>query len=155
MGLFDKKTKNSAEISRISALMKELYPDIEFAGVEGDWGVREGSSLVRIVVETDVIDDVPTVNIIGHVLWNVKESLDLYRTMLSDMMPYFARWEVFPHEKGGVNLVISRRQRIDTLDAPELHIAIDDIAGAADSFDDLFQEKFGGKRTEEELDWSD
>jgi len=156
MGLFDKKASNTAEIARVAALLKSATPDIEWLdGGDGEWAVREGSTLVRVVTEMGVLEEGPSLNIIGHVVWGVPESIAMYKALLNEYTPFLARWECFESEKGGVDLLISRRQLLAEVTDEDFKLALADVAGASDVFDDKVTERFGGQTTVAHLGWDD
>ena len=155
MGLFDKK-KSSPEIDQVAALLKRATPDIEWVdGGDGEWAIREGSTLIRLVTETEVLSEGPSLNIIGNVAWGVTESIAMYSTLLNELTPFLARWECFPSDNGGVDLVISRRHLLADLTDQGFTMALADVAGASDAFDERIVEQFGGKTSVAQLGWDD
>jgi hypothetical protein len=156
VGLFDKKPTTSPEITQVAELIKRATPDIEWVdGEGGEWAIREGSTLIRIVTESEVLSEGPSVNIIGHVAWGVPESIAMYKTLLNELTPFLARWESFPSEGTGVDLLISRRHLLADLTDEGFKMALADVAGASDAFDERIVEQFGGKTSVAQLGWDD
>ncbi len=155
MGLFDKKNGSNALNTKVANLLREALPDVDFVDEgPGNWGARNESVLVRVVVNTEDFPDRPFVDVIAFVLLGVKDDLNLYKYLMTEKSYIFNKWEVEAGEENGtINLFLTARVLIDDLDASELGFAIMSTAVIADDIDEEIQKKFGGKRCLDFFDW--
>lgn len=157
MGLFDKKNGSSALNTKVANLLKEALPDVNFVDESpGNWGARNESVLLRVMVNTEDFPDKPFVNIIAFVLLGVKDDLNIYKYLLTEKSYIFNKWEIEQGEESGtINLFLTARVLIDDLDASELGFAIMSTAVIADDIDEEIQKKFGGKRCIDHFGWEE
>ena len=157
MGLFDKKNSSSAINTKVENLLREALPDHGFVPEgPGNWGTRNESVLVRVVVNTEDFPDKPYVDVIAFVLLGVKDDINIYKYLMTDMSYIFNKWEIEPgEEKGTINLYLVARVLIDDMDASELSFAIVSTAVIADSIDEEIQKTYGGKRCLEFFGWEE
>lgn len=157
MGLFDKKNGSNAINTKVANLLREALPDVEFVDEgPGNWGARNESVLVRVVVNTEDFPDKPFVDVIAFVLLGVKDDINIYKYLMTEKSYIFNKWEVEPGEdKGTINLFLTARVLIDDLDASELEFAIMSTAMIADGLDEEIQSKFGGKRCLDYFGWEE
>lgn len=157
MGLFDKKNGSSALNTKVANLLKEALPDVNFVDEgPGNWGARNESVLLRVMVNTEDFPDKPFVNIIAFVLLGVKDDLNIYKYLLTEKSYIFNKWEIEQGEESGtIDLFLTARVLIDDLDASELGFAIMSTAVIADDIDEEIQKKFGGKRCIDHFGWEE
>ena len=155
MGLFDKKNGSNALNTKVANLLREALPDVDFVEEgPGDWGARNESVLIRVVVNTEDFPDRPFVDVLAFVLLGVKDDLNLYKYLMTEKSYIFNKWEVEAGEENGtINLYLTARVLIDDLDASELGFAIMSTAVIADDIDEEIQKKFGGKRCLDFFGW--
>ena len=154
MGLFDKKNPASAEIAKVAALLKEV-PDVEWVeDAPGNWGTRNNSVLVKVLVDVSN-PDLPLVNVVAFTLMNFKEDLALYKYLFTEVIPFIARWEIEEDEDGTLSLFLVHKLLIEDLDASELTAAVYSVALTADELDEDLQKRFGGKRCQDVFGWTD
>jgi hypothetical protein len=157
MGLFDKKNSSNAINTKVENLLREALPDVEFVPEgPGNWGTRNESVLVRVVVNTEDFPDKPFVDVIAFVLLGVKDDINIYKYLMTDKSYIFNKWEIEQgEEKGTINLYLVARVLIDDMDASELSFAIVSTAVIADSIDEEIQKTYGGKRCLEFFGWEE
>jgi hypothetical protein len=157
MGLFDKQNSSTALNTKVWNLLRQALPDVSFVEEgPGDWGARNESVLVRIVVNTETVPEQPYVDVIAFVLLNVKDDIKIYKYLMTEKSFIFNKWEVEPaEEKGSINLFLTARLLIDDLDASELEFAVMSTAVIADNVDEEIQKKFGGTRCLEFFGWEE
>ena len=155
MGLFDKKNGSNALNTKVANLLREALPDVDFVDEgPGNWGARNESVLIRVVVNTEDFPDRPFVDVIAFVLLGVKDDLNLYKYLMTEKSYILNKWEVEAGEENGtINLFLTARVLIDDLDASELGFAIMSTAVIADEIDEEIQKKFGGKRCLDFFGW--
>lgn len=154
MGLFDKKNPASAEIAKVAALLKEV-PDVEWVeDAPGNWGTRNNSVLVKVLVDVSN-PDIPLVNVVAFTLMNFKEDLAIYKYLFTEVIPFIARWEIEEDEDGTLSLFLVHKLIIEDLDASELTAAVYSVALTADELDEDLQKRFGGKRCQDMFGWTD
>ena len=154
MGLFDKKNPASAEIAKVAALLKEV-PDVEWVeDAPGNWGTRNNSVLVKVLVDVSN-PDLPLVNVAAFTLMNFKEDLAIYKYLFTEVIPFIARWEIEEDEDGTLSLFLVHKLIIEDLDASELTAAVYSVALTADELDEDLQKRFGGKRCQDVFGWTD
>jgi hypothetical protein len=154
MGLFDKKNPASAEIAKVAALLKEV-PDVEWVeDAPGNWGTRNNSVLVKVLVDVSN-PDLPLVNVVAFTLMNFKEDLAIYKYLFTEVIPFIARWEIEEDEDGTLSLFLVHKLLIEDLDASELTAAVYSVALTADELDEDLQKRFGGKRCQDVFGWTD
>ena len=154
MGLFDKKNPASAEIAKVAALLKEV-PDVEWVeDAPGNWGTRNNSVLVKVLVDVSN-PDLPLVNVVAFTLMNFKEDLAIYKYLFTEVIPFIARWEIEEDEDGTLSLFLVQKLLIEDLDASELTAAVYSGALTADELDEDLQKRFGGKRCQDVFGWTD
>ena len=154
MGLFDKKNPASAEIAKVAALLKEV-PDVEWVeDAPGNWGTRNNSVLVKVLVDVSN-PDIPLVNVVAFTLMNFKEDLAIYKYLFTEVIPFIARWEIEEDEDGTLSLFLVHKLIIEDLDASELTAAVYSVALTADELDEDLQKRFGGKRCQDVFGWTD
>ena len=154
MGLFDKKNPASAEIAKVAALLKEV-PDVEWVeDAPGNWGTRNNSVLVKVLVDVSN-PDIPLVNVVAFTLMNFKEDLAIYKYLFTEVIPFIARWEIEEDEDGTLSLFLVHKLLIEDLDASELTAAVYSVALTADELDEDLQKRFGGKRCQDVFGWTD
>ena len=157
MGLFDKKISSNALHTKVENLLREALPDVSFVDEgPGDWGARNESVLVRVVVDSDSVPEQPFVNVAAFVLLNVKDDLKIYKYLMTEKSFIFNKWEIEEGEKSGtINLFLTARLLIEDLDASELGFAVMSTAVIADNVDEEIQKKFGGTRCLEFFGWEE
>ncbi len=157
MGLFDKQNSSSALNTKVANLLRQALPDVSFVEEgPGDWGARNESVLVRVVVDSDSVPEQPFVNVAAFVLLNVKDDLKIYKYLMTEKSFIFNKWEVEEGEKSGtINLFLTARLLIEDLDASELGFAVMSTAVIADNVDEEIQKKFGGTRCLEFFGWEE
>ena len=157
MGLFDKKNASSALNTKVENLLREALPDVSFVDEgPGNWGARNESVLIRVVVNTEDFPEKPYVDVIAFVLLGVKDDLKIYKYLLTEKSYIFNKWEIEPGEENGtINLFLTARVLIDDLDASELGFAIMSTAVIADDIDEEMQKLFGGKRCLDYFGWQE
>jgi hypothetical protein len=157
VGLFDKQNSSSALNTKVANLLREALPDVSFVDEgPGNWGARNESVLIRVVVNTEDFPDKPFVDVIAFVLLNVKDDIKIYKYLMTEKSYIFNKWEIEPGEENGtINLFLTARVLIDDLDASELGFAIMSTAVIADDIDEEIQKMFGGKRCLEFFGWQE
>lgn len=157
MGLFDKKNSSNALNTKVKNLLAEALPDVDFVEEgPGNWGARNESVLVKVVVDTESYPDQPYVDVIAFVLLDVKDDLKIYKYLMTEKSFIFNKWEVEPgQENGTINIYLTARVIIEDLDASELSFAIMSTAVIADGLDEEIQQAFGGKRCLEYFGWDE
>ena len=157
MGLFDKSNSSSALNTKVANLLRQALPDVSFIEESpGNWGARNESVLVHVIVDSDSVPEQPVVNVAAMVLLNVKDDIKIYKYLMTEKSFIFNKWEVEDGEKSGtVNLFLTARLLIDDLDASELGFAVMSTAVIANEVDEEIQKKFGGKRCLEFFGWEE
>lgn len=157
MGLFDKKNGSNAVNTKIENMLREALPDVDFiSDGPGNWGARNESVLVRVVVDTESVPDHPYVDVIAFVLLDVKDDLKIYKYLMTEKSFVFNKWETEPGQKNGtINVYLTARVLIDDLDPSELAFAILSTALIADGVDEEIQKIYGGTRCIEFFGWEE
>ena len=105
MGLFDKQNSSSALNTKVANLLRQALPDVSFVEEgPGDWGARNESVLVRVVVDSDSVPEQPFVNVAAFVLLNVKDDLKIYKYLMTEKSFIFNKWEI---EEGELSIFSS------------------------------------------------
>jgi hypothetical protein len=157
MGLFDKKNSSNTHIAKVKQVLDAAIPGMDWMeDGPGNWGNRNESVMVRVVVDTDTLPENPMVNVAAFVLLDARDTDALYRYLLRDVNYPMNQWEVEPGEKKGtVNIFLVRRLLIADLDPAELQFAIMSTALIADDLDEDLQKRFGGQRCLDYFGWEE
>jgi hypothetical protein len=157
MGLFDKKNGSGALNTKVENLLREALPDVDFVNEgPGNWGARNESILVRVMVNTEDFPEKPFVDVVAFVLLDVKDDLKIYKYLMTEKSYIFNKWEIEQgQENGTINLYLTARVLIEDMDASELEFAIMSTAVIADDIDEEMQRLFGGKRCLDHFGWEE
>jgi hypothetical protein len=157
MGLFDKKNSSNTHITKAKQVLEAAIPGMEWLeDGPGNWGNRNGSIMVRVVVDTDTLPEHPMVAVVAFVLLEARNDDALFRYLLTDVTFPMNQWEVEPGDKkGAVNVYLVRRLLIADLDPTELEFAVMSTALIADDLDEDLQKRFGGQRCLEIFGWEE
>jgi hypothetical protein len=157
MGLFDKKNTNNAHITKVKQVLDTAMPGLEwFEDGAGNWGNRNESVMIRVIVDTESDPDSPRVTVVAFTLINARDDDALYRHLMREEVYPMNRWEVeASDEKGKVNVYLVNRMLIADLDASELGYAVMSTAIIADNVDEDLQKRFGGQRCIEWFEWDE
>jgi len=157
MGLFDKKNSSNTQIAKVKQVLDAALPGMEWVeDGPGNWGNRMGSTMVRVVVDTETLPEFPMVGVVAFVLLEARNDDALFRYLLTDVTYPMNQWEVEPGDKKGTaNVYLVRRLIIADLDPSELEFAIRSTALIADELDDELQKRFGGQRCLEMFGWEE
>lgn len=159
MGLFDKNTGSSGASGRISALIKQNFPDLEFAELKPGWlGSRIGSTALTFFIDEQFGNsDNPILTVMGSVIFGARDEDKLYRFLAADCeTSIFGNWGFEPGEKkGSVNIYFKQHFILNDLDSDEFISGVTGVADTADNNDELIQKKFGGKRCIEQFGWDE
>ena len=157
MGLFDKKNSNNTHITKVKQILDAALPDINWIeDGPGNWGTRNESVMVRVMVDTDSDSESPKVAVVAFTLINARDEDALYRHLMREEVYPMNRWEVeASDEKGKVNVYLVNRMLIADLDASELGYAVMSTAIIADNVDEELQKRFGGQRCIEWFEWDE
>ena len=156
MGLFDKKNSTNTHITKVKQILDAALPDINWIeDGPGNWGTRNESVMVRVMVDTDSDSESPKVAVVAFTLINARDEDALYRHLMREEVYPMNRWEVeASDEKGKVNVYLVNRMLIADLDASELGYAVMSTA-IADNVDEELQKRFGGQRCIEWFEWDE
>jgi hypothetical protein len=157
MGLFDKKNSSNTHIAKVKQVLEAAIPGMEWLeDGPGNWGNRNGSIMVRVVVDTDTLPEHPMVAVVAFVLLEARNDDALFRHLLTGVTFPMNQWEVEPGDKkGAVNVYLVRRLLIADLDPTELEFAVMSTALIADDLDEDLQKRFGGQRCLEIFGWEE
>ena len=157
MGLFDKKNRSNTHITKVKQVRDAALPDINWIeDGPGNWGTRNESVMVRVMVDTDSDSESPKVAVVAFTLINARDEDALYRHLMREEVYPMNRWEVeASDEKGKVNVYLVNRMLIADLDASELGYAVMSTAIIADNVDEELQKRFGGQRCIEWFEWDE
>jgi len=157
MGLFDKKNSNNTHITKVKQILDAALPDINWIeDGPGNWGTRNESVMVRVMVDTESDSESPKVAVVAFTLINARDEDALYRHLMREEVYPMNRWEVeASDEKGKVNVYLVNRMLIADLDASELGYAVMSTAIIADNVDEELQKRFGGQRCIEWFEWDE
>ena len=157
MGLFDKKNSTNTHITKVKQILDAALPDINWIeDGPGNWGTRNESVMVRVMVDTDSDSESPKVAVVAFTLINARDEDALYRHLMREEVYPMNRWEVeASDEKGKVNVYLVNRMLIADLDASELGYAVMSTAIIADNVDEELQKRFGGQRCIEWFEWDE
>jgi hypothetical protein len=157
MGLFDKKNSTNTHITKVKQILDAALPDINWIeDGPGNWGTRNESVMVRVMVDTETDADYPKVAIVAFTLINARDEDALYRHLMREEVYPMNRWEVeASDEKGKVNVYLVNRMLIADLDASELGYAVMSTAIIADNVGEELQKRFGGQRCIEWFEWDE
>ena len=157
MGLFDKKNSSNTHITKVKQVLDAALPDINWIeDGPGNWGTRNESVMVRVMVDTDSDSESPKVAVVAFTLINARDEDALYRHLMREEVYPMNRWEVeASDEKGKVNVYLVNRMLIADLDASELGYAVMSTAIIADNVDEDLQKRFGGQRCIEFFEWDE
>jgi hypothetical protein len=157
MGLFDKKNSSNTHITKVKQVLDAATPGMDWLeDGPGNWGNRNGSIMVRVVVDTETIPEHPMAAVVAFVLLEARNDDALFRYLLTDVTFPMNQWEVEPGDKkGAVNVYLVRRLLIADLDPAELEFAIMSTAIIADDLDEDLQKRFGGQRCLEIFGWEE
>lgn len=157
MGLFDKKNSSNTHITKVKQVLDAALPDINWIeDGPGNWGTRNESVMVRVMVDTDSDSESPKVAVVAFTLINARDEDALYRHLMREEVYPMNRWEVeASDEKGKVNVYLVNRMLIADLDASELGYAVMSTAIIADNVDEELQKRFGGQRCIEWFEWDE
>ena len=157
MGLFDKKNSTNTHITKVKQILDAALPDINWIeDGPGNWGTRNESVMVRVMVDTDSDSESPKVAVVAFTLINARDEDALYRHLMREEVYPMNRWEVeASDEKGKVNVYLVNRMLIADLDASELGYAVMSTAIIADNVDEDLQKRFGGQRCIEFFEWDE
>jgi hypothetical protein len=155
MGLFDKKNSSNAHITNVKQVLDAALPGIEWIeDGPGNWGNRNESVMIRVMVDTDTDPESPSVAVVAFTLINARDEDALYRHLMREEAYPFNKWEVeASDEKGKVNVYLVNRMLVADLDPSELEHAVMSTAIIADGVDEDLQERFGGQRCVEFFEW--
>jgi len=156
MGLFD---KNPGSSGRISTLIKESFPDLEFDEFKpGFFGTRIGSTALSFFIDEQFgSSENPILTVLGSVIYDARDEDKLYRFLAADCdTSIFGNWGFEPGEKKGtVNVFFKQHFMLNDVDSNEFISGVSGVAQTADNNDELIQKKFGGKRCVEQFGWSE
>ena len=157
MGLFDKKNSSSTHITKVKQVLDAALPDMEwFEDGPGNWGNRNESVMIRVMVDTESSADQASVAVVAFTLINARDEDALYRHLMREESYLFNKWEVeASDEKGKVNVYLVSRLLVADLDPSELQSAIMNTAIIADNVDEDLQKRFGGQRCIEAFGWEE
>lgn len=157
MGLFDKKNSSNTHITKVKQLLDATYPDGEWIEHEpGNWGNRNESIMVRVMVDTESDADAPWVTVVAFTLLDARDEDALYRHLMREETYSFPKWEVEASDKKGkVNVYLVNRMLVADLDSSELNNAILSTAIIANNVDEDLQKRFGGQRCIEAYGWEE
>ena len=157
MGLFDKKNSSNAHITKVKQVLDAAMPGMEWIEEEpGNWGNRNQSVMIRVVVDTETDADSPRVTVVAFTLIGARDDDALYRHLMREEVYPFNKWEVeASDEKGKVNVYLVNRMLIADLDPSELENAIMSTALIADNVDEDLQKRFGGQRCADIFEWEE
>ena len=157
MGLFDKKNSTNTHIAKVKQVLDAAMPDLEWIeDGPGNWGNRNESVMVRVMVDTESNADAPNVAVVAFTLINARDDDALYRHLMREESYPFNKWEVeASDEKGKVNIYLVTRMLIADLDPAELQNAIMTTAIIADNVDEDLQKRFGGQRCLDHFGWEE
>ena len=157
MGLFDKKNSTNTHITKVKQILDAALPDINWIeDGPGNWGTRNESVMVRVMVDTETDSESPKVAVVAFTLINARDEDALYRHLMREEVYPMNRWEVeASDEKGKVNVYLVNRMLIADLDASELGYAVMSTAIIADNVDEDLQKRFGGQRCIEWFEWDE
>jgi hypothetical protein len=157
MGLFDKKNSTNTHITKVKQILDAALPDINWIeDGPGNWGTRNESVMVRVMVDTETDSESPKVAVVAFTLINARDEDALYRHLMREEVYPMNRWEVeASDEKGKVNVYLVNRMLIADLDASELGYAVMSTAIIADNVDEELQKRFGGQRCIEWFEWDE
>ena len=155
MGLFDKKNSSNTQITKVKQVLDAAIPGMDWVeDAPGNWGNRNESVMIRVMVDTETDADYPKVAIVAFTLINARDEDALYRHLMREEVYPMNKWEVEPSdEKGKVNVYLVNRMLIADLDPSELEHAIMSTAIIADRVDEDLQKRFGGQRCVEYFEW--
>ena len=157
MGLFDKKNSTNTHITKVKQILDAALPDINWIeDGPGNWGTRNESVMVRVMVDTESDSESPKVAVVAFTLINARDEDALYRHLMREEVYPMNRWEVeASDEKGKVNVYLVNRMLIADLDASELGYAVMSTAIIADNVGEELQKRFGGQRCIEWFEWDE
>jgi hypothetical protein len=157
MGLFDKKNSTNTHITKVKQILDAALPDINWIeDGPGNWGTRNESVMVRVMVDTETDSESPKVAVVAFTLIDARDEDALYRHLMREEVYPMNRWEVeASDEKGKVNVYLVNRMLIADLDASELGYAVMSTAIIADNVDEELQKRFGGQRCIEFFEWDE
>jgi len=157
MGLFDKKNSTNTHITKVKQILDAALPDINWIeDGPGNWGTRNESVMVRVMVDTETDSESPKVAVVAFTLINARDEDALYRHLMREEVYPMNRWEVeASDEKGKVNVYLVNRMLIADLDPSELGYAVMSTAIIADNVDEELQKRFGGQRCIEWFEWDE
>ena len=157
MGLFDKKNSTNTHITKVKQILDAALPDINWIeDGPGNWGTRNESVMVRVMVDTETDSESPKVAVVAFTLINARDEDALDRHLMREEVYPMNRWEVeASDEKGKVNVYLVNRMLIADLDASELGYAVMSTAIIADNVDEELQKRFGGQRCIEWFEWDE
>ena len=157
MGLFDKKNSTNAHITKVKQVLDAAIPGMEWSEEgPGNWGNRNHSVMIRVVVDTETDADSPRVTVVAFTLIDARDDDALYRHLMREEVYAFSKWEVEASDnKGKVNVYLVNRMLIADLDPSELENAIMSTAIIADNVDEDLQKRFGGQRCVEFFEWEE
>lgn len=163
MGLFDKKKsgKTAAESKLLEIISRafdaDTFQEVEYEGGAHRWGVREGSTLVEIWVNTDYGSEEDPIAVVSSLCAvDTRDDDKLYRFLIeSEEQSIFTNWTVVPGNMSGtVTVFVSCNLSLNTLDDEEIQRAAFAVAQTSDKLDDEIVKRFGGKRAQEFLGWN-
>ena len=157
MGLFDKKNSSNTHITKVKQVLDAATPDGNWIeSGPGDWGNRNESVMVRVMVDPGTDADEPWVTVVAFTLLDARDEDALYRHLMREESYPFPKWEVEASDKKGkVNVYLVTRMLVADLDPSELKHAILTIAIIADNVDEDLQKRFGGQRCIEAFGWEE
>ena len=157
MGLFDKKNSSSTHITKVKQVLDAALPDMEwFEDGPGNWGNRNESVMIRVMVDTEIDANEPIVAVVAFTLLDAPDEDALYRHLIREESYPFPKWEVEASDKKGkVNVYLVYRMLLADLDPSELKNAIVNTAIIADNVDEGLQKRFGGQRCIEAFGWEE
>lgn len=101
------------------------------------------------VADITIVDqqDRVLIHILAPVLFDVPNTAELaYWVAVEGQRMYFGSASLRPQDEGLAHVYVEHTLLGDYLDEDELHTAVGAVLRTADSWDDMLQQKFGGRR---------
>jgi hypothetical protein len=159
VGLFEKTNTSSGSTGKVSSLIKENFPNLEFAELKpGFFGTRIGSTALTIFINDQFGDaNNPVLTVMGSVIFNARDDDKLYRFLAADCITsIFGSWGFENGDKKGtVNVYYKQHFILNDIDSTEFVEGVAGVAETSDNNDELIKEKFGGNRCVEQFGWEE
>ena len=159
MGLFDKNNAASGSAGKISSLIKQNFPDLEFTELKPGWfGARIGSTALTFFIDDQFGNaENPVLTVMGSVVFDTRDDDKLYRFLAEECVTsIFGNWGFEPGEKKGtVNVYFKQHFIFNDINPDEFISGVTGVAETSDNNDELIQKKFGGNRCIEQFGWEE